>query len=110
VPESGIGLWLLAAAPPTLAALPAPRRLVRRYGTEAPAVHALGLRDQRLREPVLPSYPATGAELLWALRHEGALDAADLLDRRTRIGLVPADRARALETVRELLAEVTESA
>ena len=97
-----------AAAPRTLAALPAPRRLVRRYGTEAPAVHALGLRDERLREPVLPSYPATGAELLWALRHEGALDAADLLDRRTRIGLVPADRARARETVRELLAEVTE--
>ncbi len=25
--------------------------------------------------------------------HEGALDVADLLDRRTRIGLVPADRA-----------------
>ena len=97
-----------AAAPRTLAALPAPRRLVRRYGTEAPAVHALGLRDERLREPVLPSYPATGAELLWALRHEGALDTADLLDRRTRIGLVPADRARARETVRELLAEVTE--
>ncbi|GAA0639943.1 glycerol-3-phosphate dehydrogenase/oxidase [Streptomyces thermocarboxydovorans] len=104
-------LPLVGAAPPrTLAALPAPRRLVRRYGTEAPAVHALGLRDERLREPVLPSYPVTGAELLWALRHEGALDAADLLDRRTRIGLVPADRARALETVRELLAEVTESA
>ena len=34
----------------------------------------------------------TGAELVWALRHEGALDVDDLLDRRTRIGLVPSDR------------------
>ena len=25
--------------------------------------------------------------------HEGALDVEDLLDRRTRVGLVPADRA-----------------
>ncbi|MEV8595988.1 glycerol-3-phosphate dehydrogenase/oxidase [Streptomyces sp. NPDC052012] len=99
-----------AAAPHVLAALPAPRRLVRRYGTEAPAVHALGVRDARLNEPVLPSYPVTGAELLWALRHEGALDASDLLDRRTRIGLVPADRARALDAARELLAEVAELA
>ncbi|WP_043495596.1 glycerol-3-phosphate dehydrogenase C-terminal domain-containing protein, partial [Streptomyces viridosporus] len=73
------------------------------HGTEAPAVHALGARDARLREPVLPSYPVTGAELLWSLRHEGALDEDDLLDRRTRIGLVPADRAAALEAVRDLL-------
>ena len=35
------------------------------------------------------------AELLWGVTHEGALDVDDLLDRRTRIGLVPADRARA---------------
>ncbi|CAL9651707.1 glycerol-3-phosphate dehydrogenase/oxidase [Streptomyces sp. Tu 3180] len=92
-----------AAAPHVLAALPAPRRLVRRYGTEAPAVHALGARDARLGEPVLPSYPVTGAELLWSLRHEGALDEDDLLDRRTRIGLVPADREAALDAVRGLL-------
>ncbi|MFD7435971.1 glycerol-3-phosphate dehydrogenase/oxidase [Streptomyces sp. NPDC059861] len=89
-----------AAAPRTLAELRAPRRLVQRYGTEAPAVRALAVDDPRLGEPVLPGHPITGAELLWALRHEGALDEADLLDRRTRIGLVPADRAEALETVR----------
>jgi glycerol-3-phosphate dehydrogenase len=47
----------------------------------------------------------TGAELVWALRHEGALDEADLLDRRTRIGLVPADRAAALGAVRDLIGE-----
>ncbi|WP_031111127.1 glycerol-3-phosphate dehydrogenase/oxidase, partial [Streptomyces sp. NRRL S-146] len=94
-----------AAAPRTLAALRAPRRLVQRYGTEAPAVHALAGQDPRLADPVVPGHPVTGAEVLWALRHEGALDEADLLDRRTRIGLVPADRAEALEAVRALMGE-----
>ncbi|MCI3273989.1 glycerol-3-phosphate dehydrogenase/oxidase [Streptomyces cylindrosporus] len=94
-----------AASPRTLEALPAPRRLVRRYGTEAPAVHALGAADPRLGERVLPGHPVTAAELLWAVRHEGALDESDVLDRRTRIGVVPADRAAALDVVRELLSE-----
>ncbi|MBQ0826345.1 glycerol-3-phosphate dehydrogenase/oxidase [Streptomyces tagetis] len=93
-----------AAGPRALAALRAPRRLVGRYGTEAPAVYAQAARDPRLAEPVLPGHPVTGAEVLWALRHEGALDEADLLDRRTRIGLVPEDRAAALDAVRALLA------
>lgn len=92
-----------AAAPHVLAALPTPRRLVRLYGAEAPAVRALAARDPRLAEPVLPGYPVTGAELLWAVRHEGALDEEDVLDRRTRIGLVPADRAAARDAVRTLL-------
>ncbi|MEV5515454.1 glycerol-3-phosphate dehydrogenase/oxidase [Streptomyces flaveolus] len=94
-----------AAAPHVLAALRAPRRLVQRYGTEAPAVQALADLDPRLGERVLPGHPVTGAELVWALRHEGALDEADLLDRRTRIGLVPADRAAALGAVRGLVGE-----
>jgi len=97
-----------AASPRTLAALPAPRRLVRRHGTEAPAVHALGDRDPRLRAPVVEGHPVTRAELVWALRHEGALDEADLLDRRTRIGLIPADRAAALPTALDLVGEVLE--
>lgn len=78
---------------------------MRRYGTEAPAVAALAERDPRLAEPVLPGYPVTAAEVLWAVRHEGALDEEDVLDRRTRIGLVPADRTAALDAVRALLAE-----
>ncbi len=93
-----------AAAPAALARLEAPRRLVRRYGTEAPAVQALGAADPALREPVLPGHPVTRAELLWAVRHEGALDTGDLLERRTRIGLVPADRAAAEAAAREALA------
>ncbi|MEV6055178.1 glycerol-3-phosphate dehydrogenase/oxidase [Streptomyces sp. NPDC052107] len=94
-----------AAAPGRLRTLSAPRRLVRRYGTEAGAVHALGTGDPALAEPVLPGHPVTRAELLWAVRHEGALDESDLLDRRTRIGLVPEDRAEALAVAREVLDE-----
>ncbi|WP_405576829.1 glycerol-3-phosphate dehydrogenase/oxidase [Streptomyces sp. NBC_01092] len=107
-PSSTATLPLVGAASPTaLGALRAPRRLVQRYGTEAPAVQALGAEDPRLAEPVLPGHPVTAAELLWAVRHEGALDESDLLDRRTRIGLVPADRTAALDVVREVLGEVS---
>ncbi|MFI8252232.1 glycerol-3-phosphate dehydrogenase/oxidase [Streptomyces filamentosus] len=93
-----------AAAPRVLAGLDVPPRLVHRYGSEAPAVHALGLADPALAGPVVPGHPVTGAELVWAVRHEGALDLADLLDRRTRIGLVPEDRAAAGTVAREVLA------
>jgi glycerol-3-phosphate dehydrogenase len=92
-----------AAAPHRLGSLAAPGHLIRRYGTEAPAVHALGARDPRLNEPVVPGNPVTRAALLWAARHEGALDEADLLDRRTRIGLVPLDREAATAAAREAL-------
>jgi glycerol-3-phosphate dehydrogenase len=85
-----------AASPQALAKVAAPARLVARYGTEAPEVLALARRDPRLAEPVAEGVPVTGAELAFAVRHEAALDAGDLLDRRTRIGLVPADRDRAL--------------
>ncbi|HEU5156545.1 MAG TPA: glycerol-3-phosphate dehydrogenase/oxidase [Streptosporangiaceae bacterium] len=80
------------------------RRLVRRYGTEAPAVLGIGAADPALLEPVAAGVPVIGAELVWGVRHEGALDAADLLDRRTRIGLVPADRDLALPAARAALA------
>ncbi|MHB9855686.1 FAD-dependent oxidoreductase [Streptomyces krungchingensis] len=92
-----------AAAPGRLGALPAPGHLIRRYGTEAPAVHALAARDPRLNDPVLPGHPVTRAALLWAALHEGALDEGDLLDRRTRIGLVPQDRTAASAAAREAL-------
>ncbi len=83
-------LPLVGAAPrPALAAVDAPARLVARYGTEAPAVAALG------PEPVVENRPETVGELRFAVRHEGARTVADLLDRRTRIGVVPADRALA---------------
>jgi glycerol-3-phosphate dehydrogenase len=93
-----------AAARDELARLDAPTRLVRRYGIEAPAVATLSTLDPSLAEPVVDGAPYTGAEVVWALRHEGALDADDILDRRTRIGLVPADRERARPRVEDLVA------
>jgi glycerol-3-phosphate dehydrogenase len=76
-----------------VAKIDAPRRLVQRYGVEAPAVLALAAGDPALLEPVAPGVPVTGAEFVWGVRHEGAFTEEDLLDRRTRIGLVAADRA-----------------
>ncbi|MEV6595657.1 glycerol-3-phosphate dehydrogenase/oxidase [Actinoplanes sp. NPDC051346] len=93
-----------AAAPDRLAGIPAPARLIARYGAEAPAVHALGEADPELRKPVAPGIEVTGAELLFAVRHEGALTEDDVLDRRTRLGLVPEDRVRAVPAARAALA------
>jgi glycerol-3-phosphate dehydrogenase len=64
----------------------APPRFVRRYGAEAPFAAAL------------PPGPAaargvTAQELQWGVEVEGALTLGDLLDRRTRLGLVAPDRA-----------------
>ena len=77
-----------AASPAALREVPAPDRLVRRYGTEAARVLAQGPNT-----PLAAGIDTTVAEVLFALRHEGALDADDVLHRRTRIGLVAADAA-----------------
>ncbi|TMR10151.1 glycerol-3-phosphate dehydrogenase/oxidase [Nonomuraea turkmeniaca] len=75
-----------------------PARLAERYGSEADAVHEL-----------VKAYPEevglgiTEGELMWSVLHEGALDEDDLLDRRTRIGLVRTDRDRALTATRDVL-------
>jgi glycerol-3-phosphate dehydrogenase len=95
---------LVGAAPRRqLAGLAAPRHLVGRYGTEALDVARLEI-DPELAAPVVPGGPHSLAELAFAVEHEGALEAADLLDRRTRIGLVAGDRARALPLAERLLA------
>ncbi|MGH3444487.1 MAG: FAD-dependent oxidoreductase [Nocardioidaceae bacterium] len=56
-------------------------------------------------EPSWRGSPVSTAELLFAVHHEGALDACDLLDRRTRIGLGVADRAAALPRARAVIEE-----
>lgn len=69
--------------------------LLRRHGSEAGPVLDIAADDPALLDPVAPDLPVSLAELVFAVRHEGALDADDLLDRRTRIGLVSTDRDRA---------------
>jgi len=94
-----------SATPQRLAAVDAPSWLVARYGTEAELVMAEGGPDGQ--ERVVPGLPVTVAELRYAVRHELALTVDDLLDRRTRIGLVPADRAMALPVAEQMLADLT---
>ena len=72
-----------------------PERLVRRYGAEAPAVAALAAPTPELLDPVADGVDALGVEFAFAIGSELALTTEDLLDRRTRLGLVPAERARA---------------
>ncbi len=91
-----------------LAAVDAPERLVRRYGTEAPTVlaqtaAATGLPVEELLAPVAPGLPVTLAELAFGVIAEGAATVDDLLDRRTRVGLVPADRALAVPAAEKVL-------
>lgn len=81
-----------ALAREQLEGVDAPHRLVGRYGSEAPLVVS---GDPELAEPVADGLPYTHDELRFAVTHEGALDAGDILDRRTRIGLVAEDRAAA---------------
>lgn len=72
----------------------APPQLVARYGAEATEVIAAG--GVGGLEPIADGLDVCAAEFAYGVTHEGALDADDLLDRRTRIGLVPADRERAM--------------
>ena len=88
-----------AASRVELGRLEEPARLVRRFGTEAAlvlsnAIEVSGLDEDELLAP--GPLGVTLAELIFGITHEGAADVDDLLDRRTRVGLVPEDRAIAL--------------
>ncbi|MCY7396447.1 MAG: glycerol-3-phosphate dehydrogenase/oxidase [Nocardioides sp.] len=95
----------------SLALLEQPARLVRRYGTDAELVRqrareVTGLGDHELLAPIADGVPVTLAELVFGVCEEGAVDVADLLDRRTRVGLVPADRVRCVPAAQRALALV----
>jgi glycerol-3-phosphate dehydrogenase len=79
-----------------------PGSLVARYGAEAPNVIAAAS-CERPTEPVADGIDVTRAEFEYAVTHEGAMTVDDILDRRTRIGLVAEDRARAASAAEELL-------
>ncbi|MGZ5401349.1 MAG: glycerol-3-phosphate dehydrogenase/oxidase, partial [Nocardioides sp.] len=105
-------LPLAGAAPrPVLARLEDHPRLVRRFGTDAALVldtarDVTGLPDDALLAPIADHLPATLAELVFGITHEGAADVEDLLDRRTRIGLVGPDRTLAVPAAERALAWV----
>ncbi len=100
-PSRTAQLPLVGAAGATAEALRLlPRRLVERHAGEAAAVAALG----ESTDPVAPGVDCTPADLAWGVSHEGALDVDDLLDRRTRVGLVASDRAAAAGAAEHALA------
>lgn len=74
-----------------------------RYGAEAAAVLAAG--GEFGSEKVADGIDVIRAEVMFAVRGEGALDADDVLDRRTRIGLVSDDRAAAADVVAQIVEE-----
>ncbi|WP_037317781.1 glycerol-3-phosphate dehydrogenase/oxidase [Amycolatopsis orientalis] len=103
-PSTTSRLPLLGAAPRSrLSTVEAPARLVAKYGTEAPRIAALGEVDPELGLPVSEHTDISAAEVVWAVRHEGALDVEDVLERRTRLGLVAADAEAARSRVQELV-------
>ncbi len=79
-----------------------PESLVLRYGAEAATV--IGSAScEGPAEPVADGIDVTRAEFEYAVTHEGALTVEDIVDRRTRIGLVAADRERVTGVAGELL-------
>lgn len=80
-----------------------PASLVQRYGAEAARVIATATCERPLG-PVAEGIDVTRAEFEYAVTHECALEVSDLVDRRTRIGLVPHDRERVVAAAEEFLA------
>ncbi|MFV0495646.1 glycerol-3-phosphate dehydrogenase/oxidase [Mycobacterium sp.] len=83
--------------------IPLPESLVARFGAEAANVLA-SASCERPAEPVADGIDVTRAEFEYAVTCEGALEAGDILDRRTRIGLVTRDRERVAAVAAEFLA------
>ncbi|KUI23404.1 glycerol-3-phosphate dehydrogenase [Mycobacterium sp. GA-1285] len=79
-----------------------PGSLVARFGAEAPNVIAAAA-CERPTEPVADGIDVMRAEFEYAVTHEGALTVDDIVDRRTRIGLVEADRERVVATAEEFV-------
>ncbi len=83
-------------------------QLAFRYGHAARAVLDLCEQRPELAEPIVPRHPDLRAEVVIAARREQARSVADVLLRRTRLGLLAAPELRDPETIRgvaELLGE-----
>ncbi|WP_232662299.1 glycerol-3-phosphate dehydrogenase/oxidase [Pseudonocardia sp. TRM90224] len=82
------------------------RRMLHRYGDEVPAVLSVVHADPALAKPVPGAEGYLGAELLYAVTHEGATTLADVMVRRTRLSIERPDGAvDAAPAVAALLAQ-----
>lgn len=80
-----------------------PSSLVARFGAESARV----MSSATVPDPastIADGIDVLRAEVEYALTHEGALSADDIIERRTRIGLVPDDAARVRASVEEIVA------
>jgi glycerol-3-phosphate dehydrogenase len=69
-------------------------QLAFRYGHAARKVLTVARKDARLAAPIVPGRPDLLAEAVIAARHEQARTVADVLLRRTRLGLLAAPQLR----------------
>jgi glycerol-3-phosphate dehydrogenase len=83
-----------------------PESLVLRYGAEAANVIGAATCERPV-DPVADGIDVIRAEFEYAITHEGALTVDDIVDRRTRIGLVAADRDRVIGVAQDMLEMLT---
>jgi glycerol-3-phosphate dehydrogenase len=83
-------------------------QLAFRYGHAARKVLALAAERPQLAAPIVPGRPDLLAEVAIAARHEQARSVADVLLRRTRLGLLAAPQLRDAEAVRPVAAVLGE--
>src|SRR4051794_17532629 len=83
-------------------------QLAFRYGHAARNVLALAREDPKLAGPIVPGRPDLLAEVAIAARHEQARCVADVLLRRTRLGLLAAPQLRDASCVRPVAAVLGE--
>jgi len=84
------------------------KQLAFRYGHAARAVLDLAWKDSKLAAPIVPGRPDLLAEVAIAARREQARSVADVLLRRTRLGILAAPQLRSAADVRpvaEILGE-----
>jgi glycerol-3-phosphate dehydrogenase len=79
-------------------------QLAFRYGHAARNVLALARADPKLAAPIVPGRPDLLAEAVVAARHEQARSVADVLLRRTRLGLLAAPQLRDAAVARSVAA------
>jgi glycerol-3-phosphate dehydrogenase len=75
-------------------------QLAFRYGHAARAVLDLAWKDPKLAQPIVPGRPDLLAEVAIAARREQARSVADVLLRRTRLGILAAPQLRDAAAVR----------
>jgi glycerol-3-phosphate dehydrogenase len=81
-------------------------QLAFRYGHAARAVLDVAWKDQKLAAPIVDGRPDLLAEAVIAARREQARSVADVLLRRTRLGLLAAPQLRTADAVRPVAAAI----